>query len=139
MNAAEFFSQVCEPNVISMKGNTDSFMHLWNAAVSLNHFPEWLALHELGYQSGLCRGDIDRKAEEIRKKEPSFQRLQAVADALKHGRKHKKRTMTHTATGAQMGSYVVQVADSKEIDIAKAALEAFQAAERIVQRINGKG
>lgn len=139
MNAAEFFSQVCEPNVISMRGNTDSFMHLWNAAVSLNHFPEWLALHELGYQSGLCRGDIDGKTEEIRKREPSFQQLQAVADALKHARKHKGPTMTHTATDAQTGRYVILGADRREIDIAAAVLNAFQAAKRIAQEINVRG
>jgi hypothetical protein len=57
MDASEFFNTVVKRNYeewTGFTGNQDDFRLLWNAIVSMNTVPEYLALDELGY-ANKCR------------------------------------------------------------------------------------
>jgi hypothetical protein len=82
MDASEFFNTVVKRNYeewIGFTGNQDDFRLLWNAIVSMNTVPEYLALDQLGYAQVL-RELLDGTAKQIRDKDQSLIDLKFCAE-----------------------------------------------------------
>jgi|SRR5215831_12565696 len=89
MDASEFFNTVVKRNYqewTGFAGNPDDFRLLWNAIISMNTVPEYMALDQLGYAQ-VPRKVLDATAKQIRDKHQSLIDLKFCAEALKHVRK----------------------------------------------------
>jgi hypothetical protein len=67
MDAYEFFHEIVVPNCDEALREPYKLRLAWNAIVSLNTVPEFVALDRLGYKIDVDRGLLDSKADEIRK------------------------------------------------------------------------
>jgi len=100
MDAREFFAEVAAKNYQAFHYNQQSVSAMWNAVVSLNTVPEWLALEKLNYLE-VHRDDLDRKSNEIRKQYSELDALADCANTLKHVRRLKgaQTVITKSSTG----------------------------------------
>ncbi len=106
MDPRVFFDEVVKPNYEDAKRATGNFRFVWNAILSLNTVPEYLAIHRLDYEE-VDRTTLDNEGNRIRNEFPSLRRLKKCANALKHVRsmpKNPKRSnvlpeITSTSTG----------------------------------------
>jgi hypothetical protein len=101
MDANEFFRQVVVDNCNAAKADPTNFAKLWNAAVSLNTMPEYLALHRAGYPE-LTRDEVDEKTAAIRSQYPVLGELNSQVVTLKHVRSHKGQEMTASSTAISL-------------------------------------
>ena len=97
MDAKEFFTVVVVENCKEANADPTNFRKHWNAAVSMNTVPEYLALHRAGYPE-LERWQVDEKAEAVRNEYPNFPELKSYVDRLKHVRKHEGQQATASST-----------------------------------------
>jgi hypothetical protein len=86
MDTSEFFNTVVKPNYHEFTSNPDDFRSLWNAIISMNSVPEYMALDQLGY-AAMSRDTLAHTANQIRAKDQSLIDLKFCAEALKHVRK----------------------------------------------------
>jgi hypothetical protein len=89
MNATEFFRDVAKSNYEEFESNPDDLRALWNAVVSMNTVPEYLALHRLNYKD-VSRDDLYDAANEVRERSPTLMDLNDCAVTFKHVRKIEK-------------------------------------------------
>jgi hypothetical protein len=92
MDAREFFETVVKPNYYEAKSRSDDFRLVWNAVVSMNTVPEYVALERLNYKQD--RQAVDNESAQIRNAHQPLSNLKTCADALKHARKQQ-----HTKVG----------------------------------------
>jgi hypothetical protein len=85
MDASEFFDTVVKRNYDDFT-KTDDYRSLWNAIVSMNTVPEYMALEQFQY-ARVPRTPLDVAAKQIRDKDQSLIDLKTCAEALKHVRK----------------------------------------------------
>jgi hypothetical protein len=104
MDASEFFNTVVKRNYqewTGFAGNPDDFRLLWNAIISMNTVPEYMALDQHRY-APVSREVLDDTAKQIRGKDQSLIDLKFCAEALKHvrkiPRKQKQGSVTHMST-----------------------------------------
>jgi hypothetical protein len=86
MDTSEFFNTVVTRNYQEFTLNPDDFRSLWNAIISMNTVPEYMALDEHGYAE-VSRDALAQTANQIRNKDQSLKDLKFCAEALKHVRK----------------------------------------------------
>jgi|SRR5262245_8681383 len=86
MDTSEFFDTVVKHNYQEFTTNPDDFRSLWNAIISMNSVPEYMALDQLGYAQ-VSRDQLAHTANQIRNKDQSLIDLKFCAEALKHVRK----------------------------------------------------
>jgi hypothetical protein len=87
MDTSEFFNTVVRRNYQEFTSNPDDFRLLWNAIISMNSVPEYMALDQHGYAATVSRDALARAASQIRNKDQSLKDVKFCADALKHVRK----------------------------------------------------
>jgi hypothetical protein len=87
MDACEFFHQIVTPNCDEAMQRPTDLRLAWNAILSLNTMPEFLALHHLGYRENIDRKELDPEAAKIRKQHLSLAKLNTEAIKLKHVRR----------------------------------------------------
>jgi hypothetical protein len=97
MDAKEFFQIIVIENYKEVIADPTNFRKRWNAAVSMNTVPEYLALDRAGY-SALTSGEVDKKVEAVRNEIPGLPELKSYADRLKHVRKHERGEVTGSST-----------------------------------------
>jgi hypothetical protein len=64
MDAKEFVRVVAVPNWEEHKADLTNFRKMWNAFVSMNTVPEWMAFDQAGYRRGCqqpCQNSSARK------------------------------------------------------------------------------
>jgi len=88
MDAREFFETVVKPNYYEAKSNRDDFRLIWNAIVSMNTVPEYVALERLKYIHD--RQAVDDESVQIRNAHQPLSNLKTCAEALKHARKQQR-------------------------------------------------
>jgi len=86
MDTSEFFDTVVKRNYDEFTKNPDDFRSLWNAIISMNTVPEYMALDRHGYAQ-VSRDELAHTANQIRKQDQSLIDLKFCAEALKHVRK----------------------------------------------------
>jgi hypothetical protein len=86
MDTSEFFDTVIKRNYDEFTKNPDDFRSLWNAIISMNTVPEYMALDRHGYAQ-VSRDELAHTANQIRKQDHSLIDLKFCAEALKHVRK----------------------------------------------------
>jgi hypothetical protein len=101
MDAREFFQKIVIPNYNEFVQSPHDVRLLWNAIVSMNTVPEFLAYHRRGYPAHISRNEVFREAETIRADLNGLVQLQICADAFKHVRKNLKgqQGLQATSTG----------------------------------------
>jgi hypothetical protein len=114
-------------------GNQDDFRLLWNAIVSMNTVPEYLALDQLGYAQ-VSREVLDDTAKQIRDKDQSLIDLKFCAETLKHVRKIPRKqkqgpvTITISSTIASpIDRDTWTICSHDLIDVAERAFKALSA------------
>jgi hypothetical protein len=110
MDASEFFKTVVKPNYDDFT-KTDDYRSLWNAIVSMNTAPEYMALEQLQYNR-VPREQLDAAAKQIRDKDPSLIDLKTCAEALKHVRR--------TTYSNKQGSFQITITSTIASPIDKA-------------------
>jgi hypothetical protein len=88
MDAREFFETVVKPNYYEAKSRPDDFRLIWNAVVSMNTVPEYVALERLNYKRD--RQAVDNESAQIRNAHQPLLNLKICAEALKHARKQQR-------------------------------------------------
>ena len=86
MDACEYFETIAKPNYEDAKRKADELRFLWNAIVSLNTIPEFLALDKLDYHLDLDRQSLNDEADKIRARFPALRTLKGCANMFKHVR-----------------------------------------------------
>jgi len=135
MNAHQYFATIAKPNYEDAKRKADELRLLWNAIVSLNTVPEFLALEQLDYDPELDQQSLYVKADKIRDKFPALRTLKKCANTFKHARSIRpKRNSTRfssisSSTGISpedRSTWVITIdeVEHKLFDILDAALEA---------------
>jgi uncharacterized protein with GYD domain len=102
MDTAEFFTVVVKGNYDEFDRKPDDFRLLWNAIVSMNTLPEYVALGQLGYDAAATRRELEKRAEQIRNQRGLLE-LKVCADALKHVRKIKKQNSEFRTVATSTG------------------------------------
>jgi len=136
MDTSEFFNTVVKRNYqefIGFAGNPDDFRLLWNAIISMNTVPEYMALDQLGYAQ-VSRDDLARTANQIRDKDQSLIDLKFCAEALKHVRKIPRKQQQDSVTST-VSSTVASPIDRATwtigphdlVDVAQRAFKALSA------------
>jgi hypothetical protein len=97
MDAKEFFTVVVVENYKEANADPTNFRKLWNAAISMNTVPEFLALHRDGYPT-LKSWEVDEKAKDVRSEYSDLKEIKSYADRLKHVRKHVGQQATASST-----------------------------------------
>jgi hypothetical protein len=110
MDASEFFNKVVKPNYDDFT-KMDDYRSLWNAIVSMNTVPEYMALEQLQY-ARVPRQTLDAAAKQIRGQDPSLIDLKTCAEALKHVRK--------TTYSNKQGSFEMTISSTIASSIDKA-------------------
>jgi hypothetical protein len=101
MDAREYFQLIVQPNYYEFYADQNNIRKLWNAVVSMNTVPEFLALHQLGYPLDLSREMLDGLAQEFREG-LGFTDLQYCANTLKHVRKINRGQSKATASSTSV-------------------------------------
>ncbi len=86
MDTSEFFNTVVKRNYQEFTRNPDDFRSLWNAIISMNTVPEYMALDRHGY-AAMSRDALAQTANQIRNKHQSLIDVKFCAETLKHVRK----------------------------------------------------
>jgi hypothetical protein len=86
MDTSEFFNTVVKRNYQQFTSNPDDFRLLWNAIISMNSVPEYMALDQHGYAE-VSREALAVTANQIRNTDQSLKDVKFCAEALKHVRK----------------------------------------------------
>jgi hypothetical protein len=97
MDAQEYFQRVVVPDYADFQQSPNDIRLLFNALVSMNTVPEFLALHRLGYAFDISREALDEEAEAIRE-ELRLTTLQFCANMFKHVRRIPRRSSEITAS-----------------------------------------
>ena len=66
MDAREYFQRIVVPDYAHFQQSPSDIRLLFNALVSMNTVPEFLALHRLGYAVDISREELDEEVETIR-------------------------------------------------------------------------
>ena len=134
MDASEFFDTVVKRNWQEFNGKPDDFRSLWNAILSMNTVPEYVALEQLGY-AGVPASALGQKANQLRDRDSCLSDLKFCAESLKHVRKITDRgkhgsqfTTVATSTGVLPSDQVTWRIDSHDlVDVARRAFETLNA------------
>jgi hypothetical protein len=102
VNAADFFHDIVEGNYRELFQNRESRRLLWNATVSMNTVPEYVALDRLGYKD-VSRQDLDLESKRVRDSNPILDDLKYCAETFKHVRKIKDHRGTFTTIATSTG------------------------------------
>jgi hypothetical protein len=132
MDAPEFFETVVKGNWQEFNAKPPDFRLLWNAILSMNTVPEYVALEQLGH-ADVQRSVLARKANTIRNRE--LHDLKFCAESLKHVRKiidSDKRgsqfTTVSTSTGVAPNDQVTwRVGSHDLVTVAGRAFETLNA------------
>ena len=89
MDAREYFQRIVVPNYSRFQQSPNDIRLLFNALVSMNTVPEFLALHRLGYALDISREKLDEEAEAIRA-DLRLTALQFCANMFKHVRRIRR-------------------------------------------------
>lgn len=90
MDAREFFQQIVKPNHDEFTRCPSDLRVLWNAVVSANTVPEYVALDRAGYRE-ISKGELAEKANDIRAQSTALLDLKYCAETFKHVRKIRDR------------------------------------------------
>ena len=63
MDAREYFQRIVVPDYAHFQQSPSDIRLLFNALVSMNTVPEFLALHRLGYAVDISREELDEEVE----------------------------------------------------------------------------
>ena len=136
MDASQFFNTVVKRNYEEFTKNPNDFRSLWNAIVSMNTVPEYMALEQLQYAQ-VPREKLDAIAKQIRDKDQSLTDLKFCAEALKHVRKIPPKnqqgsfTITVSSTTVSPIDRATWTIDSHDLaDVARRAFTALSALVR---------
>ena len=91
MDAREYFQRIVVPDYAHFQQSPNDIRLLFNALVSMNTVPEFLALHRLGYALDISREKLDEEAETIRV-DLRLTALQFCANMFKHVRRIPRRS-----------------------------------------------
>jgi hypothetical protein len=93
MKAADFFSDIAARNYEEASRNPDCLRFVWNAVVSMNTAPEYVALERLNYRE-VPRSELDKAAGEVRQNHqfPRPQGLCGNVQACAKGEGSSQRT-----------------------------------------------
>jgi hypothetical protein len=125
MDACEFFYQIVTPNCDDAMRQPFDLRSAWNAILSLNTMPEFLALHRLVYRDNVDRKVLDSEADKIRKEHLPLAKLNNEAIKLKHVRRlsGQKRKEPFSSTPSST-SYLIS--EPTPADILKLIHDAFE-------------
>jgi hypothetical protein len=130
MDACEFFHQIVTPNCNDAMRSPFDLRLAWNAILSLNTMPEFLALHRLGYRENVDLKALGREVDELRKKHLSLAKLNSEAIKLKHVRplwgRNRKEPFSSTYSST---SY--SISEPAPADIRKVIHDAFETIKAI--------
>ena len=91
MDAREYFQRIVVLDYADFQQSPNDIRLLFNALVSMNTVPEFLALHRLGYALNISREKLDEEAETIRV-DLRLTALQFCANMFKHVRRIPRRS-----------------------------------------------
>ena len=136
MDTSEFFNTVVKRNYQEFTENPDDFRLLWNAIISMNTVPEYMALDQHRHAQ-VSRDVLAQTANQIRKQNQSLIDLKSCAEALKHVRKIPPKTKQGSFT-TTISSTVVSpinratwtIASQDLVDVAQRAFRALSALVR---------
>ena len=124
MDAYEFFHQIVEPNCENALRPPYHLRLAWNAILSLNTVPEFIALHRLGYKTDVDRDLLYRETEDIRKKYPALTQLNNEAIKLKHVRRLPRKENEPLSSINSSTSHVIS--EPTLAELLETIREAFQ-------------
>jgi hypothetical protein len=110
MDAKAFFQEVVLKNYQESKADQASFQKLWNAVVSMNTVPEYVALDRLRYAS-LPRKELDQKSDEVRQQYARLKSLNEEAITLKHVRRHISGKLVESSSGIKPTTGILGLTD----------------------------
>jgi hypothetical protein len=105
MTASEFFKYIAERNYEQLTLNPGDLRSLWNAVISMNTVPEYVALERLEYRE-VARSELDKTAGDVRLNDSCLLDLKFCAEAFKHVRNikdHRGRATAFTTTATSTG------------------------------------
>jgi hypothetical protein len=133
MDTSEFYNTVVKRNYQEFTRNPDDFRSLWNAIISMNTVPEYMALDQHGY-TAVSRDALAQTANQIRNKHPSLLDVKFCAEALKHVRKIPPKnkqgpfTMTGSSTTVSPINRATWIIESHDLaDVAQRAFTTLSA------------
>jgi hypothetical protein len=135
MDAREFFQLIVQPNYYEFYADQNNIRKLWNAIVSMNTVPEFLALHRLGYRRDILREVLDAEALKICD-EPGLTELRYCANTLKHVRKmpsHRSFEFTASSTSVEPIDQGTFVLDGH--DLVRVAHDGFSKLGKAIQEL----
>ena len=134
MDAREFFQLIVQPNYYEFCGAQNNIRLLWNAIVSMNTMPEYLAFDRLRYPLEIGRNVLGAEAQEIRK-ELGLTELQYCANTFKHVRKITRGQVTASAssTGIEPNDQATWVLDGH--DLVQVAHDSFAKLSKAFQKL----
>jgi hypothetical protein len=97
MDAPQYFQRVVVPNYEHFERSPNDIRLLFNALLSMNTVPEFLAVHRRGYALDICRDDLDEEAEAIRL-DLGLEDLQLCTNMFKHVRRMRRGSGEITAS-----------------------------------------
>ena len=97
MDAREYFQRIVVPDYAHFQQSPSDIRLLFNALVSMNTVPEFLALHRLGYALDISREELDEEVETIRV-DLCLTALQFCTNMFKHVRLIPRRSSEFIAS-----------------------------------------
>jgi hypothetical protein len=130
MDAPEYFQRIVVPNYAHFQQSPNDIRLLFNALVSMNTVPEFLALHRLGYALDISREKLDEETEAIRV-DLRLTALQFCANMFKHVRRVPRRSSEFIASSTavspdDLGTWTVLGDDLVEVVHTSRRSTAFQ-------------
>ena len=119
MDAREYFQRIVVPDYAHFQQSPNDIRLLFNALVSMNTVPEFLALHRLGYALDISREKLDEETEAIRV-DLRLTALQFCANMFKHVRRVPRRSSEFIASSTavspdDLGTWTVLGDDLVEV------------------------
>jgi hypothetical protein len=119
MDAREYFQIIVVPDCAHFQQSPNDIRLLFNALVSMNTVPEFLALHRLDYALDISREKLDEEAEAIRV-DLRLTALQFCANMFKHVRRIPRRSSEFIASSTavspdDLGTWTVLGDDLVEV------------------------
>ena len=119
MDAREYFQRIVVPDYAHFQQSPSDIRLLFNALVSMNPVPEFLALHRLDYALDISREKLDEEAEAIRV-DLRLTALQFCANMFKHVRRVPRRSSEFIASSTavspdDLGTWTVLGDDLVEV------------------------
>ena len=135
MDTSEFFNTVVKRNYQKFTSNPDDFRLLWNAIISMNSVPEYMALDQHGYAE-VSREALAATANQIRNTDQSLKDVKFCAEALKHVRKippeNKQGSITITVSSTTVSPISRSTWTIGPHDLTDVAHRAFRALDALV-------